>query len=402
VPPERLALLDDGAAIVEGLRTAPDATLFLQERVFPMSAALATALAAELEAGHCLPELLERIGQDLRNASFAPHRVSWGGEVGLLPFTLGLHVFARVERSEDLSSLVNRASIANNTAPTGDLGPTLQAVVRRQQQKLRKRLKHIEADRDRYADPDGAKQAGELLLANLYRLRRGMDRIVVDDYYQDPPVPRTITLDPQMTPQDNAERYFKLYRKARRAGEHHERRLQETRQELDWLGQVELALGEAESPDDLYQVQLELEAAGLLKAAKGQLGRRPAPDPAAQLHQSVTPGGHPIFWGRNNRSNDYVSRELTGAKDLWMHAHNLPGCHLVLKTEGRPERVPEQDVLFAAALAAGYSKGRDAGKVEVMVAEGRAVRKPKGAKPGLVTVDSYRTVMVAPSRLDTK
>jgi predicted ribosome quality control (RQC) complex YloA/Tae2 family protein len=107
-----------------------------------------------------------------------------------------------------------------------------------------------------------------------------------------------------------------------------------------------------------------------------------------------------LFWGKNSRTNDYVSRRLTGSNDLWFHAHHMPGCHLVLKSEGPADQVPEEDVLSAASFAAGYSKGKDAGKVEVIVAEGRAVKKPKGARPGLVTVESYRTVLVAPRRLD--
>jgi predicted ribosome quality control (RQC) complex YloA/Tae2 family protein len=106
-----------------------------------------------------------------------------------------------------------------------------------------------------------------------------------------------------------------------------------------------------------------------------------------------------VFWGRNSRTNDYVSRHLTAAGDLWFHAQAMPGCHLVLKCAAAAGQIPEEEVLFAASLAAGYSKGRSAGKVEVIVARGRDVQKPKGARPGLVTVDAYRTVMVAPRRL---
>lgn len=114
------------------------------------------------------------------------------------------------------------------------------------------------------------------------------------------------------------------------------------------------------------------------------------------MRSSVTPGGFKLHWGKNNRSNDHVSRQLTGPDDLWFHAHNMPGCHLVLKRGERGGVVPEVDVLHAAAVAAAHSRGKDAGKVEVMVAEGRWVKKPKGARPGLVTVEHYRTVMVRP------
>jgi predicted ribosome quality control (RQC) complex YloA/Tae2 family protein len=90
---------------------------------------------------------------------------------------------------------------------------------------------------------------------------------------------------------------------------------------------------------------------------------------------------------------------MTGSGDFWFHAKGMAGTHLVLKCGGNAGDVTADDTLFAASIAAGYSKGKDAGKVEVIVAQGRDVKKPKGARPGLVTVDSYRSVMVVPARL---
>jgi predicted ribosome quality control (RQC) complex YloA/Tae2 family protein len=107
-----------------------------------------------------------------------------------------------------------------------------------------------------------------------------------------------------------------------------------------------------------------------------------------------------VLWGRNNRSNDEISTRRTANEDLWFHVHNQPGCHLVLKRGERKGELPREDIVFAAALAAGYSRGRHDHKVEVMVAEGKAVHKPKGVRPGLVTVNAYRTLLVAPLRLE--
>jgi predicted ribosome quality control (RQC) complex YloA/Tae2 family protein len=175
--------------------------------------------------------------------------------------------------------------------------------------------------------------------------------------------------------------------------------LQDTQEEKEWLDQVELSLQEAVSGDDLYQVQLDLETAGMLKKTKGQLGHRQQVKPEDQLYSSVTPGGWQLYWGKNSRTNDYVSRSMTGPKDVWFHAKGMPGSHLVLKCGDRADKVSEEDLCFAASFAAGYSKGKNDSKVEVIVAQGRDVKKPKGARPGLVTVDTYRTVMVAPKRL---
>lgn len=397
---QRHALFADQAEVSSLLGAATTPQALAQVDVAPMSPALATAICTERRAARPLESILARIRESFENGSFQPLRVSWDGQTGLLPLALGLEGFSSSECFDDLSAMLEAEQADEGHESSRDLTARLAALIRKQRKKYRKRLDNIAAESLRQADPEALRVKGDLLLANLHRIKRGQSLVEVDDYYQSPLVKVTIDLDSKLSPQENAERCFKQYRKAKRAGDHHRRRLRETEDELAWLEQLELTLEEAVSGDDLYQVQLELETAGLLKATKGQLGRRPLGRPEEQLHQAVTPGGLKLFWGKNSRSNDYVSRQLTGANDLWFHAHQMPGCHLVLKCEGRADSLPEREILYAASYAAGYSRGKDAGKVEVIVAQGREVRKPKGARPGLVTVNAYRTVLVAPQRLD--
>ncbi len=396
----RLSLLGEPAMLVATLSEADNAQAMARLHVAPMSPALARAICNERDSGRTLQAIIEQLQETFRAAAFEASRVSWEGGLGLLPLALGMSGFDTVQRVEDLSRLLEETSAADGQEPARDLTARLAGLMSRQRRKLLKRREKIAAERDRQSDPERFRISGDLILANLHRIRRGSVSVEVDDYYQSPAATTTITLDSKLSPQENAERCFKLYRKAKRAGDHHRRRLQETEEELDWLDQVELALEEAAGGDDLYQVQIELESAGLLKATRGQLGRRRTESPEDQLHQAETPGGLKLFWGKNSRTNDYVSRRLTAANDLWFHAHNMPGCHLVLKCGATAGPVPEEEILYAAALAAGYSRGKGAAKVDVIVAQGRAVQKPKGARPGLVTVESYRTVMVAPRRLD--
>ena len=400
VQKQRTSLLGDRAALSAVLNAAPDQQAMLRLDVAPMSPALAQALCHERLAGHSLEAALESVQTVFHSGHFDALRVTWDGQSGLLPLALGTQGFAQVERFEDLSALCEAPLAEEGHESARDLTARLASLITRQRKKYAKRLENIAAESHRQADPETLRIKGDLLLANLHRIKRGNELAEVDDYYQSPVVKMHIPLDARLSPQENAERYFKLYRKAKRAGDHHRRRQQETEQEIAWLDQVGLSLDEAQSGDELYQVQLELESAGLLKKTKGQLGRRQTVSLQDQLNQAETPGGWKLFWGKNSRTNDYVSRSLTGPHDLWFHAHNMPGCHLVLKGEGQGEQVPEQDILCAASFAAGYSKGKHAGKVEVIVAQGRDVKKPKGARPGLVTVDAYRTVLVAPKRLD--
>ncbi|MBE0597176.1 MAG: DUF814 domain-containing protein, partial [Desulfuromonadales bacterium] len=213
------------------------------------------------------------------------------------------------------------------------------------------------------------------------------------------PAPRVIPLDPRLTPQENAENYFRGFKKGKRGVEHVARRREETLQQRQYLEELELSLEEAQSAAELEAVRQELRAAGVLREPPPSHSRAPA-SPASMVRRAVSPGGFVVLWGRHSRSNDHLSRELTAADDLWFHAHGQPGSHVVLKRGAHRGEIPKADLLYAAAVAAGYSRGKDDAKVEVMVTEGKWVRRPKGARPGLVTVEQYRTVMVAPMRVE--
>ena len=396
---QRISLFADREELLPVLNAAVNEEEMARLDVAPMSPPLARAICMDRSSGLTLDSILDKVQKAFSSGSFEALRVIWDGQSGMMPMVLGLHGFDHIDVFEDMSAMLEATRAEEGLESPGDLTARLASLINKQRKKLVKRLDNLAAESIRQADPEGMRIKGDLLLANMHQIKRGAESVEVDDYYQSPLVKTTIFLETRLSPQENAERYFKLYRKAKRAADHHQRRLHETEHEIAWLDQVELSLQEAEGGDDLYQVQLELEAAGLLKQTRGQLGRRQTISPQDQLHQAVTPTGLRFFWGKNSRTNDYVSSRLTGAADIWLHAHRMPGCHLVLKCEGQVGNVSEEDILYAASFAAGYSKGRDAGKVEVIVAQGRDVKKPKGSRPGLVTVDAYRTVVVAPKRL---
>ena len=395
----RISLLDDIPEAVNALQQAEQDGDLSRANLTPFSPALAYAIAQSRQAGQSFDAIITRIKDVFTSGSFSPQKLVWNGQSGLLPLSLSGQDSPE-EGFQDLSLLIETSFSEEAGESIKDLTARLSAVVSKQRKRLAKRLEHISAESERQADPERFRILGDLLLANLHTFKRGADSVAVEDYYQSPSVTVTIELDSKSTPQENAEHYFKLYRKAKRSGDHHTRRLLDTKEEQEWLDQVELSLEEAKDGDDLYQVQLELETAGMLKQTKGQLGRRKQVKPEDQLFKAVSPSGWQLYWGKNSRTNDYVSRNMTGPQDLWFHAKGMPGSHLVLKCGDSADKVSEEDLHYAAAFAAGYSKGKDDGKVEVIVAQGREVKKPKGARPGLVTVDSYYTVMVAPRRLE--
>ena len=365
----------------------------------PMSPLVARELAARVALGtSAFTALADFIAAWHRKTS-APSITSVAESRQLIAFPLKALSVTDEERFARPSAAADRF-YAETAVAEGGIGGRgeLFAAVRKAQRRLASRRDNLAAEQERRADFETERRLGELLLANLYRLRRGLTEITVDDYYSDPLQPLTIALDPALSPHENAERRFKAFRKGKRAEEHLARRLAETQAEEEWLAGVALALDEAEDAAELAELRRELEEGGLLPAPSAR--RRPAKTtgPEAAVRKGETPGGYPIAWGKNNRSNDHVSRQLTSVEDWWFHAHDLPGCHLVLKTSGKPEAVPDEDLLYAASVAAGYSRGKESDKVEVIIAAGRAVRKPKGARPGLVIVDRFRTVVVRPLR----
>ncbi len=394
--------LGEGPVKVPGeLREGGDFKRWLLANVSPMSPLAAADLAAGVEEGLSPEKVLALFRERWLGKDFLPFQGDWRGKrilAALAPMWLLL------DNRQEFSSFSEAADdfYYPKAFGEGDVGDRaeLEEAVRKGLRRLSSRMVNIEAEQKGKVDFESRRHLGETLLANLHLIRKGMTEVTVEDYFQDPPAPVTIALDPSLSPQQNAERYFRGFKKDKRGVVHVARRLEETARETEWLEGVALALEEAETPGELAALREELEGAGLIRPAPRPTGRRPGGEPKPQVRSAVSPGGYPLFWGKNNRSNDHVTRRLTGPEDLWFHAHNLPGSHLVLRKGDKKGEVPGEDIEFAAALAAGYSRGKNDGKVEVMVTEGRWVRKAKGLPPGMVLVDRFRTLVVAPRRME--
>ncbi len=278
-----------------------------------------------------------------------------------------------------------------------DFRQQLLATIKKNITKLRKRTTRIEDDIKRQGESDHYRHYGELLLASLHTVRRDDRVVTLSDYSTDPPVDVEIDLDPRLTPHENAEKYFKKYKKGKRGLEHSKRRLAEAQAELTWLEQLDYQLHDTVKNSDIEEIAEELRRAGLFRD-QNNLHKKRTQQPS-QPHEALSPSGFKVIWGRNNRQNDDISTRLLKAGDLWFHALGLPGAHVVLKIPAGQQ--PRQaDIHYAAALAAGYSKAKNDLKVDVMQAAAKAVKKPRGGHPGLVSVLEYTTLLVEPRRHD--
>lgn len=244
------------------------------------------------------------------------------------------------------------------------------------------------------ADVEALREAGELLLAYQWQVRRGEREATLPDYQGES---RTITLDPTLTPVENANAYFRRYDKAKRAADEVPVRQAEVEAQLAYLDQLATDLVLAESRPEIEAVRVALSEGGYLKEAV----KRPKASPSGgPLRVEVPDSDHPeratflILVGRNSRQNEEVTFGRASPDDLWLHARAVSGAHVIIKRAGR--QTPAGVVQRAAELAAYYSQARGATEVAVDITERRHVNRLRGGGPGLVTYREEVTQHVVP------
>ncbi|MDR2087970.1 MAG: NFACT family protein [Clostridiales Family XIII bacterium] len=245
-------------------------------------------------------------------------------------------------------------------------------------------------DLARAENADKDRLFGELLTANLHILQPGQARARLTNYYDGEEI--EIPLDPRLSPSQNAQRYYKLYGKAKTAGVEKRTQLAETDKEIAYLESVLSFIENAATAEETDALRLELAEAGYLRRAGRSAAKKPAKP--APLSYAVC-GGLRAEVGRNNRENDLLTFKRAAGGDLWLHTKDIPGAHVILFTEGR--EAPAEAVREAAAIAAWHSKGRASENVPVDCTLAKYVKKPSGARPGMVIFTNNRTLYVKPA-----
>ncbi len=254
-----------------------------------------------------------------------------------------------------------------------------------------------------HADFAKLQRYGELITANIYALREGMTAADVSDYYTDTGENVSIPLDQYLSPQKNAQRYFRRYQKAKSACRYAESQLDGLTAEAAYLESLSYAVENAVEPAEFQEIREEMIAQGYLKPPARKLGKGGRAKPAGKISSPlpaeplriVSQDGFEIFIGRNNRQNDRLTLKMARAEDLWFHIKHFSGSHVVIRTGGKP--VPDRTLAEAAGYAAWFSKARQATKAEVDTTTIRNVRKPAGGKPGMVIYVNYQTISAVPT-----
>lgn len=230
---------------------------------------------------------------------------------------------------------------------------------------------------------------GDLINANIWRLEKGQSKAVLEDFTTGEPV--EIQLDPRLTPAQNAQKYYTEYRKLDTAEKKLTELIAKGQQELVYIDSVFDAASRTDSESDLAEIRRELREQGYLKGGvRADEKVKKTSDP---LHFRSSEGFE-ILVGRNNRQNDQLTLKTAKATDIWLHTQGIAGSHVIIRTEGR--QPGEQTLFEAAQLAAFHSKGRSGSGVPVDYVAVKFVKKPAGAKPGMVIFTNNRTLYVTP------
>lgn len=267
----------------------------------------------------------------------------------------------------------------------------LQNNIERCEKKLRIYIDAIESG----DDIESYRVYGELITANLFALKAGSSSAELTNYYSEQQEKVIVPLDPRYTPSGNAQRYFKKYQKAKQAREMAKKQFEDVKAELDYLEGQMTNLGNCTGDDELDELLDELRREGYIKPEKGAKKQKPQRKaPSMPLHY-ISSTGASILVGKNNQQNDTLTLKTADSEDMWLHTKNIPGSHCIIKMPVGKE-VDKQTLFEAATLAAYYSKAKGGENVAVDYTPRKYVKKPSGARPGMVIYTTNKTAYVTP------
>ena len=240
---------------------------------------------------------------------------------------------------------------------------------------------------------------GELLLAGASDVYKGMEKIKLLDYFDPSGGEVEIPLNPRLSVYENAQCYFRRYTRAKRVLEATTPQMDMTQSDLEYLEQVATTVEQAGSQEELRIIRDELVEEGYLEEVQRDKKKSKAKRVSSKISPSplsFTAEGFTILVGRNNAENDFITMKIARPQDVWMHARGIPGAHVVIKSDSISAEVPENVLMIAAGIAAYFSRGRTSHKIEVDYTLRKHVKKPKGARPGMVIYDHQKTIIGIP------
>lgn len=235
------------------------------------------------------------------------------------------------------------------------------------------------------------KRLGDIITGSIYMIKKGDGKVLLPDYYANGELTQ-IELDKRLTPAENAQKYYKLYKKSVTAKKVLSEQIPVAQAELEYLESVLVSVDSAENSADISQIRQELVLGGYIKTTYKNYKEKCDNEPSKYLLSD----GFTAFSGKNNLQNDILTLKMAQKQDIWFHVKNYPGSHVVLVCNGR---IPSDRALTEAAIiAATNSKIKDSENVEVDYTQIKNVKKPSGSRPGKVIYENYKTAIVSPDK----
>lgn len=257
--------------------------------------------------------------------------------------------------------------------------------------KNRKKIIKLQETMEEAKDADRYRITGELLTASLHTVQKGDKQIEVINYYDENQGSVTITLDPLLTPSENSQRYFKRYTKSKNSLVFVEQQMKDASEEIYYLENLLHQLQTA-SMRDIVEIREELAEGGYVRQRGGSKARKQKKNEKPAISCYTSSEGIPIYVGKNNKQNDYLTSRLAGSADTWLHTKDIPGSHVVIRSAEYGEATLHE----AAILASYHSQGKSSSSVPVDYTQIKYVHKPNGAKPGYVIYTNQKTLFITP------
>lgn len=273
-----------------------------------------------------------------------------------------------------------------------DRSSIITKVITNNLKRAQKKLDILQSELKEAENREHLRICGDLITANLYRMQKGDKVFVAQNFYDENGAEIAIKLDVTLSPSQNAKKYYTRYKKAKNTQAYATQQIKITVDEIAYLESVLYSVSNAQSPAQLGEIKAELIEAGYIKGESHKKKKEKQPIAGKPLEFEYK--GYTIYVGRNNVQNDYLTLKMGRSRDLWLHTKNIPGSHTLVKYMG--EEFPDDVIEVAAGIAAFFSKGKNAPYVEVDYCPVSHVKKPSGAKAGMVIYEGYNTAHVKP------
>ena len=369
--------------------------------ISPLISREISARAGSAPDAHALSRAFFEVVDVIKNSEYSPTLLTdkLGNTVdfSFLPITQYGDEYT-LEGFDSVGELLDKfAADKNRAANVRHRAFDLLKVVQNSEKRLAKKIQILLDDIEEAKDAEKYRDEGEIIKANIYLLKKGDTKVKLADYSTYPPTEKEVELDATKTPQQNAAVRFKKYSKLKAGRSHAAKQLELAKEELEYIERVKFSLDRADGESEIAEIRSELESGGYIRAntsKKPQKNKKPKPD------VYVTSGGYTVYCGKNNIQNEYVTFKLAARDDVWFHAKNMPGSHVVMVTNG--EEPSAEDYTEAAIIAAVNSSAKGNAAVEVDYTKASNVKKPGGSRIGFVIYKTNYSTTVPRDELRAK